>query len=248
MNYIQNIFSTRQNKNNPLFSALEPILGFRPKTVELYERAFTHRSTKLKDSQGNDFNYERLEYVGDAILGAVIADYLYKSVPGANEGYLTKMRSKIVSRKTLNKLAVEIKLNKLVKYHASAAHQSLYGNALEALIGAICLDKGHHKTSEFIKKTLLLPHLNLNDLTKEVVSYKSKVLEWGQQNKKEVSFKVLESTGKDHKKVYRVALLLEGQKLAEGTGSSIKRAEEQAAQKAQPQLITNQSPPLVSRK
>ena len=108
MNYIQNIFSARQNKNNPLCFALEPILGFRPKTIEFYERAFTHRSTKLKDPQGNAFNYERLEYVGDAILGAVIADYLYKSFPGANEGYLTKMRSKIVSRGCLNKIGKEI--------------------------------------------------------------------------------------------------------------------------------------------
>ena len=124
-----------------------------------------------------------------------------------------------------------------MRYHKSASHQSLYGNALEALVGAIYLDKGHYKAGEFIQKILLLHHLDLNDLTKEVVSYKSKILEWGQQNKKEVIFKVLESTGKDHKKSYKVALLLEGKKLAEGTGSSIKRAEEQAAQKIQSQLF-----------
>ena len=116
-------------------------------------------------------------------------------------------------------------------------NRSIYGNALEALVGAIYIDKGHHKATEFIKKRLLLPHLDINNLVKEVVSYKSKVLEWGQQNKKKVIFKVLESTGKDHKKFYKVALMLEGKKLSEGTGSSIKRSEEQAAQKAQAQLF-----------
>jgi len=212
-------------------------LGYYPKNLELYRRALTHKSYKKRGGLHN----ERLEFLGDAVLGFVVGKILYQNFPKGSEGFLTQMRSKIVSRKTLNKLALEIKLNKLVKYHKSVAHQSLYGNALEALIGAIYLDKGYYKTSEFIKKTLLLPHLNLNDLTKEVVSYKSKVLEWGQQNKKEILFKVLESTGKDHKKSYRVALLFEGKQLSEGIGSSIKRAEEQAAQKAQSQLLTNQT-------
>ena len=234
------LFAKKTSFEKKLYS----VLGFYPKNIKLYRQALTHKSYKKRGGPHN----ERLEFLGDAVLGSVVGAILYQNFPKGSEGFLTQMRSKIVSRKTLNKLALEIKLNKLVKYHASAAHQSLYGNALEALVGAICLDKGHHKASEFIKKTLLLPHLNLNDLTKEVVSYKSKVLEWGQQNKKEVSFKVLESTGKDHKKLYRVALFLEGQKIAEGTGPSIKRAEEQAAEKAQSQLITNQSLPLVSRK
>ena len=194
------------------------ILGYYPKNSELYRQALTHKSYKKRGGLHN----ERLEFLGDAVLGSVIGEILYQKFPKGNEGFLTQMRSKIVSRKTLNKLALEIKLNKLVRYHKSAVHRSLYGNALEALVGAICLDKGHHKAAEFIQETLLLPNLDLNDLTKEVVSYKSKILEWGQQNKKEVIFKVLESRGKDHKKSYKVALLLERKKLAEGTGSSIK--------------------------
>ena len=175
--------------------------------------------------------------MGDAVLGFVVGEILYQKFPSGTEGFLTQMRSKIVSRKTLNKLALEIKLNKLVRYHKSAMNQSLYGNALEALVGAIYLDKGHDKATQFIQKRLLLPHLNINNLVKDVVSYKSKVLEWGQQNKKKVTFKVLESTGKDHKKFYKVALILEGKKLSEGTGSSIKRSEEQAAKTAQSQLF-----------
>lgn len=219
------------------------VLGYYPKNLELYRQALTHKSYKKRGGLHN----ERLEFLGDAVLGSVVGEILYQNFPKGNEGFLTQMRSKIVSRKTLNKLALEIKLNKLVRYHKSAAHRSLYGNALEALVGAIYLDKGHHKAAEFIQETLLLPYLDLNDLTKEVVSYKSKILEWGQQNKKEVIFKVLESTGKDHKKSYKVALSLEGKKLSEGTGSSIKRAEEQAAQKAQSQLFIKYFQPTVSR-
>ncbi len=209
------------------------ILGYYSKNHEIYKQALTHKSYKKR----TDLHNERLEFLGDAVLGSVVGEILYQKFPNGNEGFLTQMRSKIVSRKNLNKLALKIKLNNLVRYHKSASHQSLYGNALEALVGAIYLDKGHYKAGEFIQKILLLHHLDLNDLTKEVVSYKSKILEWGQQNKKEVIFKVLESTGKDHKKSYKVALLLEGKKLAEGTGSSIKRAEEQAAQKIQSQLF-----------
>tara|TARA_B100000900_G_scaffold399360_1_gene401807 strand:- start:6385 stop:7080 length:696 start_codon:yes stop_codon:yes gene_type:complete len=213
---------------------LYKVLGYYPKDPELYRQALTHKSYKKKGGLHN----ERLEFLGDAVLGSVVGEILYQNFPNGNEGFLTQMRSKIVSRKTLNKLALEINLNKLVRHHKSSTHKSVYGNALEALVGAIYLDKGRHIAADFIQEKLLLNHLNLIDLTKEVVSYKSKVLEWGQKNKKKVIFKVVESTGKDHKKSYKVALLLEKKKLTEGVGSSIKRAEEQAAQKAQSQLFT----------
>ncbi len=221
------------SKKSPFEKKLYILLGYYPTNLELYTQALTHKSYKKRGGLHN----ERLEFLGDAVLGSVVAEILYQEFPKGSEGFLTQMRSKIVSRKTLNKLALQIKLNKLIRYHKSAAHRSLYGNALEALIGAIYLDKGQTKAAEFVQKTLLLPNLDINELTKEVVSYKSKILEWGQQNKKEVSFKVLESTGKDHKKSYKIALLIDGKKLAEGMGSSIKRAEEKAAQKTQPQLF-----------
>ena len=208
------------------------VLGFYPQNLELYKQALTHRSYQKKTGPHN----ERLEFLGDAVLGSVVGEILYNNFPDENEGFLTQMRSKIVNRKTLNKLAYEINLNKLVMHHRSASHKSIYGNALEALIGAVYIDKGQDKTVDFIKNTLLLPHLNLNNLTQEVASYKSKVLEWGQQNKKDINFKILETTGKDHKKFYKVALLLENEEIAQGAGSSVKGAEEQASQKAQTQL------------
>jgi len=221
------------SKKTSFEKKLYKVLGYYPKNPELYRQALTHKSYKKKAGLHN----ERLEFLGDAVLGSVVGEILYQKFPKGNEGFLTQMRSKIVSRKTLNKLALEINLNKLVRHHKSSAHRSVYGNALEALVGAIYLDKGHHQAADFIQEKLLLNHLNLIDLTKEVVSYKSKVLEWGQKNKKKVIFKVVESTGKDHKKSYKVALLLEKAKLTEGVGSSIKRAEEQAAQRAQSQLL-----------
>ena len=208
------------------------ILGFYPQNPELYKQALTHKSYKKKVGLHN----ERLEFLGDAVLGSVVGEILYNYFPDGSEGFLTQMRSKIVNRKTLNKLALEIELNKLVMHHKSTSHKSIYGNALEALIGAIYIDKGQHKTVDFIQNTLLLPHLDLNNLTQEVASYKSMILEWGQQNKKNINFKILETTGKDHKKLYKVALLLEDEEISQGAGSSIKRAEEQASQKAQSQL------------
>ena len=212
---------------------LYSVIGYYPKNLELYKQALTHKSYKKRAG----LHFERLEFLGDAVLGSVVGEILYQKFPKGSEGFLTQMRSKIVSRKTLNIIALKIKLNKLVRYHKHTSHRSLYGNALEALVAAIYLDRGYNGVAEFIQQRLLSPHLDLHELIKEVVSYKSKMLEWGQQNKKEVVFKVLDSTGKDHKKSYKVALFIEGEKQTEAIGSSIKRAEEQAAQKTQSQLL-----------
>ncbi len=220
------------SKKSPFEQKLHTVLGYYPQNVELYRQALTHKSYKKRGGLDN----ERLEFLGDAILGSVVGEILYQEFPKGNEGFLTQMRSKIVSRKTLNKLALEIGLSKLVRYHKSAAHRSLYGNALEALVGALYLDRGQQKSIDFIKEKLIIPYLDLQKLTKEVVSYKSKVLEWGQQHKTEIFFKVVESSGKDHKKSYKVMLLIGGVEKTTGEGTSIKRAEEQAAKKAQPSL------------
>ena len=216
------------SKKSSFEQNLHAILGYYPQDVELYRQALTHKSYKKRGGLDN----ERLEFLGDAILGAVVGEILYQEFPKGNEGFLTQMRSKIVSRKTLNKLALEIGLNKLVRYHKSAADRSLYGNALEALVGATYLDKGHFKSKKFIKEKLIAPHLDLQKLTKEVASYKSKLLEWGQQHKTEILFKVIESSGKDHKKLYKVMLFVRGEEKSIGEGTSIKRAEEQAAKRA----------------
>ncbi len=222
---LRHYFSKKSSFEQKLYA----VLGYYPQNIELYRQALTHKSYKKRGGLDN----ERLEFLGDAILGSVVGEILYQEFPKGSEGFLTQMRSKIVSRKTLNKLALEIGLNKLVRYHKSAAHRSLYGNALEALVGAIYLDKGHNNSIAFIKEKLIIPYLDLQKLTKEVVSYKSKVLEWGQQHKTEIIFKVIDSSGKDHKKSYKVLLLIGGEEKSTGEGTSIKRAEEQAAKKVQ---------------
>lgn len=221
------------SKKTPFEKKLHVLLGYHPKEKALYRQALTHKSHKKKSTAHN----ERLEFLGDAILDYVVAELLYNTFQDAREGFLTQMRSKIVNRKSLNKIALQIGINKLVRYHKSAMHQSMYGNALEALIGAIYLDKGHRYAHYFVKNKLLLPNIDLLQLTKEVASYKSKVLEWGQKNKKAVVFKVTSSTGQDHNKRYKVALLLDNELVSEGSGTSIKRAEEQAAEQVKKRLF-----------
>lgn len=222
----------RFSKRSTFEKKLHSILGFYPKNTELYREALTHKSYKKRGGLDN----ERLEFLGDALLGAVVAEILYEYFPKGSEGFLTQMRSKIVSRKTQNKIAAEIGLKKLVRYHKTAAHRSIFGNALEALVGAVYLDQGQSRAMAFIQEKLLLSHLDLDALTKEEVSYKSRVLEWAQQNKKKLSFEVVSSEGKDHNRHYKVELKLSGKMLSKGEGSSIKRAEEQAAKKGHAEL------------
>lgn len=234
MSYIQNIFNARQNKNNPLFPALKPILGFRPKTIELYEKAFTHRSTKLKDSHGNAFNYERLEYVGDAMLGAVVADYLYKSAPKANEGYLTKMRSKIVSRGYLNKIGKEMGLMRLMRSNLALSKfsQNTHGNLLEALVGAVFLDKGFKPCKEFIYKCIIDPYVDIAMLERKITSYKGVIVEWCQKEKKTLRFSCKKDEGVEAFKHFSVALLINEKVIAKARATSTKKAEEKACQRA----------------
>lgn len=212
---------------------LHSILGFYPKDTALYKIALTHKSL----NRGKATDNERLEFLGDAILGASVADVLFDHFELGKEGFLTQMRSKLVSRKTLNKLAFQIKLDKLVRRQPSETSPSIYGNALEALVAAIYIDKGYDASVFFIKEKLIKPHISLDSLVGEVASYKSKCLEWGQQNKKVTKFVIVKSEGKDHDKKYTIDFYVDAEKISTASGTSIKRAEESAAQKAYTELI-----------
>ncbi|MBL6657635.1 MAG: ribonuclease III [Flavobacteriales bacterium] len=227
LDYIKNQLKTRTPYEKKLFN----VIGYYPNDINLFNEALTHRSIKKRLKHN-----ERLEYLGDAIFGSVIAEMLYTSFPKQNEGFLTQTRAKIVGRKTLNKLAINIELNKLLKHQVSS-NRSIYGNALEALIGAIFLDKGYDFTAKFIEEKLIQPFINLNELLNEVVSYKGKILEWGQANKKQVSFQLINSYGKDHEKTYEVMILIENENKGQAIGTSIKRAEELASKEAYKDLI-----------
>ena len=233
MNYIQNILNLRHKKNNKLSASLEPILGFKPKKIHYYERAFTHRSTNKKDDKGNPFNYERLEYVGDAILGAVVAHYLYVSILDANEGYLTKMRSKIVSRSHLNKIGKSLNLISLLNSKLDHAKfgDNIHGNIFEALVGAVFLDRGYNISEQFIFNSVIDPHVDLDQLEGKVISYKSLMVEWCQKEKMKIHYARCQDEGVDEVKHFSVLLKIDGKIIAKARATSRKKAEEKVSQR-----------------
>ena len=226
---IKNIFSSRADKNGEFFNSLKKILGFKPKDLSIYETAFTHRSTNEKNTSGQPQNYERLEFLGDAMLGAVIAAHLFKKVPGGNEGYLTKMRSKVVSREHLNELGRDLQLVKFLKTTIPTQQFSgnIYGNVFEALVGAIYLDRGFKYCEKFIQKRVIKPYVDM-----KVISYKSLFIEWCQKHKKQFNFEIYEDNGKDELKHFAVRLKLEDEIVAKARATSKKKAEERAAKRA----------------
>lgn len=234
MGSIKNIFSSRQDKNGEFFDSLKKILGFKPKNISIYETAFTHRSTNEKNESGQPQNYERLEFLGDAMLGAVIAAHLFKKVPEGNEGYLTKMRSKIVSREHLNELGRDLNLVKFLKSGVPAQQfgGNIYGNIFEALVGAIYLDRGIKYCEKFIQKRVIKPYVDIKKLEGKVISYKSLFIEWCQKNKKSFNFEIYEDHGKDEPKHFAVRLKLDDEIVAKARATSKKKAEEQAAKRA----------------
>lgn len=234
MNYIQNIFKSNPSKNKPFITALESLLGFKPKSVHFYERAFTHRSANEKDEFGNPFNYERLELVGDAVLGVVIAKHLYMAVPEANEGYLTKMRSKIVSREYLNQIGKDFGLIELMKTHLdySKFSENTHGNLVEAFIGAIFLDKGYGVCEKFIHKSIITPHVDIQLLEGKITSYKSLIVEWCQKKKKTLRFITEKDTGIEALKHIAVHLKIDDSIVAKARATSRKKAEEKACRRA----------------
>ncbi len=231
---IKNIFSSRNDKNGEFFRSLKKILGFKPKDLSIYETAFTHRSTNEKNDSGQPQNYERLEFLGDAMLGAVIAAHLYKKVPGGNEGYLTKMRSKVVSREHLNELGRDLNLIKFLKTSVPTQQFSgnIYGNVFEALVGAIYLDRGIKYCEKFIQKRVIKPYVDIKKLEGKVISYKSLFIEWCQKHKKSFHFEVYEDNGKDEPKHFGVRLKLDNVVVAKARATSKKKAEERAAKRA----------------
>jgi ribonuclease-3 len=234
MNIIRNILNSRSIKGGNFFLELSKILGYKPKNKELYIKAFTHRSLNLKDNEGNAVNYERLEFVGDAMLSAVIASYLFEKVPQGDEGYLTKMRSKVVSREHLNELGKELKLIDLVesKIPTSNFGNNIHGNLFESLVGAIFLDKGYKQCEKFIFKRVIKPHVDIETLEGKIISYKSLLIEWCQKEKKSFDYNVYEDTGNDDLKHFSVKLSINDKVISKARATSKKKAEEKASRRA----------------
>ncbi|OMP32421.1 MULTISPECIES: ribonuclease III [Mangrovimonas] len=234
MNYIRNILNSRSKNDGNFFLQLKSILGFRPKDKSLYVKAFTHRSMNLRDKKGNPINYERLEFVGDAMLSAVVASYLFSEVPQGDEGYLTKMRSKVVSREHLNELGKELKLIDLVESKIAKSNfgNNIHGNLFEALVGAIFLDRGYKYCERFIYDRVINPHVDIETLEGKVISYKSLLIEWCQKEKKTFDYNVYEDTGNDNLKHFSVKLSIDNKVVAKARATSKKKAEEKASKRA----------------
>lgn len=234
MTPIKNIFSSRSEKDDKFYVGVKKILAFKPGDITIYKEAFTHRSMTTTNTEGSPQNYERLEFLGDAVLGSVIAAHLFKKVPGGNEGYLTKMRSKVVSREHLNELGRDLNLIALVKTNIPTKQfgENIHGNVFEALVGAIYLDKGYRDCEKFIHRRVIKPYVDIQKLEGKIISYKSLFIEWCQKNKKSFKFNIYEDTGNDPLKHFAVKLQLEQDTVAKARGTSKKKAEERAAKRA----------------
>ena len=230
----RNIFKPNTPKNTLLKASISQIVGSRPKTLYFYIKAFTHGSTNQKDSFGNSISYERLEFVGDAILSAVIAHYLFEKVVEGDEGYLTKMRSKIVSRDHLNAIGKELGLSTFLrtKIPINQFGDNIHGNLLEALIGAVFLDKGYAASAKFIYKRVINPHVDIDVLEGKVISYKGLIIEWCQKEKKQFNFENQKDAGQDLLKHFSVKLLIDGKPIAKARATSKKKAEEKVSKRA----------------
>jgi len=220
---------------------LRSLLGFYPTNLRIYDIAVIHKSASKIDSQGNYVNNERLEYLGDAILGAAIADFLYNRFPNQDEGYLTQMRSKLVNRTFLTQLTYQIGLNHFIQSNTTSTIESshIYGDALEALIGAIYIDKGFLEAKKFITRKLLNNYVNLVEVQNTNTNYKSQLIEWSQKNKKAVSFDTADESKNDGKQPWFIATIeVDNELLGKGAGTSKKEAQQNASKVAVEKIKT----------
>lgn len=234
MRFTSKIFNSPPKTDGDFFLGVKKILGFKPKDLGIYKKAFLHRSVNKRDAEGNPMNYERLEFLGDAMLGTIISKHLYNEVPEGDEGYLTKMRSKVVSRKHLNQLGKDLELLHFVESRIPKSHfgENIHGNVFEALVGAIYLDKGYTYCERFINERVIEPYVDIEQLEGRVISYKSLVIEWCQKQKKSFYYDVYEDTGNDELKHFAVKLTIGEKILAKARATSKKKAEEKASRRA----------------
>jgi ribonuclease III len=225
---------SRSNEDGIFFVEIEKIITFKPNNIEIYSKAFTHRSINKLDSTGNPINYERLEFLGDAILSAVIAAHLFNKAPAGDEGYLTKMRSKIVSREHLNELGRDLNLIRFIESKVANNHfgENIHGNVFEALVGAIYLDKGFEYCEKFIQKRVIIPYVDIAKLEGKVISYKSLLIEWCQKEKKQFHYDVFEDNGISGERLFGVKLSIDEKVIAKSRATSKKKAEEIASKRA----------------
>jgi ribonuclease-3 len=221
----------KSKKNSQLEKQLQNVLGIKPGNYSLYYTALSHRSIK----ENTDENNERLEFLGDAVLSTVIADYLFKRYPYKGEGFLTEMRSKMVNRQQLNDIALKMGVKKLTlynKFDSFLKSSQIFGNTLEALVGAVYLDKGYKKTQRWIVKQIILPYVFVDDLEQIDINLKNRLIGWASKNGKKLEFETLHEKMEGNRRVFTMAVVLDGDILAQGKGYNKKDASQVAAQSA----------------
>jgi ribonuclease-3 len=225
------------SEHKKLARSLKNMLGYIPGNLALYKLALRHKSVASDVKKGVKNSNERLEFLGDAILGSVIAEVLFKKFPFKDEGFLTEMRSKIVNRTHLNQLSKKLGIGDLIDYNARITNQqnknsSLFGDAFEAMIGAIYLDKGYEFTRKLIIHRILTPFVDIDHLEQTESNFKSKLLEWAQREGKEVNFEVIADVASGNSRLFTVRVLVSGEEMGQGQDYSKKNAEKNAAEKA----------------
>jgi len=224
-------FFSGKHSGSAFKKELKNILGFKPGNISLYKTALTHRSIR----EGADENNERLEYLGDAILSAMIADYLFKRYPYKEEGFLTEMRSKMVNRQQLNEIAVRMGLKKVTLYNkldGALKVSQIFGNTLEALVGAIYLDHGYKKAAKWVLETIIQPHMFMDDLEILEINHKNRLYGWANKNGKVLEFETLNEKLENGRRLFTVAAVIDGRNIAEGKAFNKKDASQIAAQTA----------------
>ena len=219
-------------KDKELYFSIQRIVGFYPHRIDYFKQALMHKSIGKRNAKGRPVNNERLEFLGDAILDAVVGDIVYRHFEGKREGFLTNTRSKIVQRETLNRLAREMGVNELIvsSGHSSSHNSYVGGNAFEALIGAIYLDRGYDACMHFMEKRVLNELINIDKVAYKEVNFKSKLLEWSQKNRVKLEFKLLEQKSDEKgSPVFTYQVVIEGVEGESGTGYSKKESQQQAS-------------------
>lgn len=226
-------FLKSSNEDVMFFSKLKKITTLKAYNKNVYRTAFTHRSKNLKDVDGHLINFERLEFLGDSVLSIVVSSFLYDKFPFAKEGTLTKYRAKIVSRENLNQIGLKIDLVNFLDQKSKVNFgKNIHGNLLEALIGAVFVDRGYKKCSAFVMKKILGEHVDINQLQHTVLNYKGFLIEWGQKTKKSVKFKTNTDNGLDPEFNYTTQIFLDDKQIVKARGVSKKKSEEKAAKRA----------------
>lgn len=213
---------------------LKPLLGYTPANLGIFKLAFSHKSTSNSGDKAFPMqNNERLEYLGDAVLGTIVAEYLFKKYPDSNEGFLTKMRSKLVKRKSLNRIGDKMELELLLaEYNTTRLSRSMLGNAVEALVGAVYLDRGYGPTKTFVINQMLRRYVNIHELERLDDNYKSQLLEWCQKSGKSVTYKLLARYKFEKRDRFKVAVMINNKRVAVADDFNKKSAEQMASEKA----------------